>query len=261
MRSNRELALAVTCSGNRHDSVVRRRSRGGVRAAGGHRATNHHADQCPQDRHFENRHRKSGRKGRRCEGVPPTCAGDDGARAHQQRAGRPGAARDRRRHRHHDFAAGCGDRRAHHHHEGGRPQEPRLHHRGTGDRPDHRERSPPFNIAQSTSQFTGGGSYVNLRDLRAARTLVLIDGQRLAPNAYTGEGVDISGIPFSAIQNVQVLRDGASALMARMRSPAWSTSSPTRITREGRFRPISTVRRTPAAAPVRRISSSGMATW
>ncbi len=69
----------------------------------------------------------------------------------------------------------------------------------------------PFNIAQSTSQFTGGGSYVNLRDLQAARTLVLIDGQRLAPNAYTGEGVDISGIPFSAIQNVQVLRDGASA--------------------------------------------------
>ena len=70
----------------------------------------------------------------------------------------------------------------------------------------------PFNIAQSTSQFTGGGSYVNLRDLGAARTLVLIDGQRLAPNAYDGNGVDISGIPFSAIQNVQVLRDGASSL-------------------------------------------------
>ncbi|MFZ0498998.1 MAG: TonB-dependent receptor [Steroidobacteraceae bacterium] len=70
----------------------------------------------------------------------------------------------------------------------------------------------PFNIAQSTSQFTGGGSYVNLRDLQASRTLVLIDGQRLAPNAYTGEGVDISGIPFAAIENVQVLRDGASSL-------------------------------------------------
>jgi iron complex outermembrane recepter protein len=70
----------------------------------------------------------------------------------------------------------------------------------------------PFNVAQSTSQFTGGGSYVNLRDLQASRTLVLIDGQRLASNAYTGEGVDISGIPFSAIQNVQVLRDGASSL-------------------------------------------------
>lgn len=70
----------------------------------------------------------------------------------------------------------------------------------------------PFNIAQSVGQFTGGGSYVNLRDLQAERTLVLVDGQRLAPNATTGLGVDISGIPFSAIDSVQVLRDGASSL-------------------------------------------------
>ena len=32
------------------------------------------------------------------------------------------------------------------------------------------------------------------------------------PTPTTGEGVDISGIPFSAIENVQVLRDGASSL-------------------------------------------------
>ncbi|MGH8254870.1 MAG: TonB-dependent receptor plug domain-containing protein [Steroidobacteraceae bacterium] len=69
-----------------------------------------------------------------------------------------------------------------------------------------------FNIAQSVGQFTGGGSFVNLRDLGRARTLVLLDGQRLAVNATTGSGVDISGIPFSAIQSVQVLRDGASSL-------------------------------------------------
>ena len=71
---------------------------------------------------------------------------------------------------------------------------------------------PGINIAQSVGQYTGGGSYVNLRDLQAERTLVLVDGQRLAPNATTGLGVDISGIPFSAIENVQVLRDGASSL-------------------------------------------------
>ena len=70
----------------------------------------------------------------------------------------------------------------------------------------------PFNIAQSVSEFTGGGSYVNLRDLQAERTLVLLDGQRLAPNAFNGRGVDISGVPFSAIADVQVLRDGASSL-------------------------------------------------
>ncbi|HEY1890190.1 MAG TPA: TonB-dependent receptor [Steroidobacteraceae bacterium] len=71
---------------------------------------------------------------------------------------------------------------------------------------------PGINIAQSVGQYTGGGSYVNLRDLQAERTLVLVDGQRLAPNATTGLGVDVSGIPFSAIEDVQVLRDGASSL-------------------------------------------------
>ena len=44
------------------------------------------------------------------------------------------------------------------------------------------------------------------------RTLVLLDGQRLSPNAFDGQGVDLSGIPFSAIDSVQVLREGASAL-------------------------------------------------
>src|SRR6202044_2374938 len=42
--------------------------------------------------------------------------------------------------------------------------------------------------------------------------LVLLDGQRVAPNAFNGLAVDLSGIPFSAIDSVQVLREGASAL-------------------------------------------------
>ena len=42
---------------------------------------------------------------------------------------------------------------------------------------------------------------------------MLLDGQRLAPNAFKlARGVDISGMPFSAIADVQVLRDGASSL-------------------------------------------------
>jgi len=72
--------------------------------------------------------------------------------------------------------------------------------------------NPSTNIAQSTGTFTGGGSYANLRGLGEERTLVLLDGQRLAPNAFDGHAVDISGIPFSAIDSVQVLREGASAL-------------------------------------------------
>src|SRR4029077_19010182 len=60
--------------------------------------------------------------------------------------------------------------------------------------------------------FTGGGSYANLRHLGNGSTLVLLDGQRLANNAFNGNAVDLSGIPFSAIGSVEVLREGASAL-------------------------------------------------
>ena len=72
--------------------------------------------------------------------------------------------------------------------------------------------NPALNIAASVGTFSGGGTYANLRNLGDGRTLVLLDGQRLANNANTGNAVDLSGIPFSAIDNVQVLREGASAL-------------------------------------------------
>lgn len=76
---------------------------------------------------------------------------------------------------------------------------------------------PGVNTAQSVSTFTGGGSYANLRDLGASHTLVLLDGERLATNVVASntvnvDGVDLSGIPFGAIQSVQVLREGASSL-------------------------------------------------
>jgi iron complex outermembrane recepter protein len=69
-----------------------------------------------------------------------------------------------------------------------------------------------INIASAVGTFSGGGTYANLRGLGNGRTLVLLDGERLANNANTGLGVDLSGIPFSAIDSVQVLREGASAL-------------------------------------------------
>ncbi len=76
--------------------------------------------------------------------------------------------------------------------------------------------TPTLNIASSVGTFSGGGTYANLRGLGSARTLVLLDGHRLAGNAFNsnlaGSSVDLSGIPFSAIQSVQVLREGASAL-------------------------------------------------
>ena len=72
--------------------------------------------------------------------------------------------------------------------------------------------APTVNIAANVGTFTGGGTYANLRHLGNGSTLVLLDGQRLANNAFNGLAVDLSGIPFSAIDSVQVLREGASAL-------------------------------------------------
>jgi iron complex outermembrane receptor protein len=72
--------------------------------------------------------------------------------------------------------------------------------------------SPAVNIAANVGSFTGGGSYANLRHLGQGSTLILLDGQRVANNAFDGNSVDLSGIPFSAISSVEVLREGASAL-------------------------------------------------
>ena len=54
--------------------------------------------------------------------------------------------------------------------------------------------TPSLNIAQAVGTFTGGGTYADLRGLGNGRTLVLLDGQRLAPNAFSGNAVDLSGI-------------------------------------------------------------------
>jgi iron complex outermembrane receptor protein len=72
--------------------------------------------------------------------------------------------------------------------------------------------NPSINIAAAVGTFSGGGTYADLRGLGNGRTLVLLDGQRLANNANSGNAVDLSGIPFSAIDSIEVLREGASAL-------------------------------------------------
>ena len=72
--------------------------------------------------------------------------------------------------------------------------------------------NPSINIASVVGTFSGGGTFANLRGLGNGRTLVLLDGDRLSPNAANGLGVDLGGIPFSAIDTVEILREGASAL-------------------------------------------------
>ena len=56
-----------------------------------------------------------------------------------------------------------------------------------------------------------GESNVDLRGLGAARTLVLLNGKRIAKQAGTG-GVDLNSIPLAAVEKIEILRDGASAI-------------------------------------------------
>ncbi|CAN5168365.1 TonB-dependent receptor [soil metagenome] len=66
------------------------------------------------------------------------------------------------------------------------------------------------------SAFAAGGAGVSLRGLTVGATLVLIDGHRMASYAMPDDGqrdfVDIASIPFEAIERIEVLKDGASAV-------------------------------------------------
>lgn len=56
------------------------------------------------------------------------------------------------------------------------------------------------------------GSGINLRGLGTASTLVLFDGNRPALGGTTGTFTDVSLIPQSAIDRIEILTDGASAI-------------------------------------------------
>jgi iron complex outermembrane receptor protein len=68
-------------------------------------------------------------------------------------------------------------------------------------------------IARSEVLASGenvGGYYIDLRNLGATRTLVLMNGKRLG--ATTGGLQDLSQIPMSAIERIDILKDGASSI-------------------------------------------------
>ena len=71
--------------------------------------------------------------------------------------------------------------------------------------------------AENTGTATGALSSISLRGLGSGRTLVLIDGRRSAvygggSAGASGNSVDISAIPIAAIERVEILKDGASAV-------------------------------------------------
>ena len=65
---------------------------------------------------------------------------------------------------------------------------------------------------QSGSSF-GGAALINLKGLGEEYTAVLINGRRVPGNPFTGSSaVDLSTIPMSAVERVEILTDSASAV-------------------------------------------------
>ncbi|MFN3964675.1 MAG: TonB-dependent receptor plug domain-containing protein [Silanimonas lenta] len=77
-------------------------------------------------------------------------------------------------------------------------------------------RSTTFNSFGSFRPQSGSSAQsfaeLSLRGLGGARTLILVDGRRapVAPNA--GQGQDLNSIPLAAVERIEILSDGASAV-------------------------------------------------
>ncbi|MES2038197.1 MAG: TonB-dependent receptor [Pseudomonadota bacterium] len=67
-----------------------------------------------------------------------------------------------------------------------------------------------------TNGFAGSASGVSLRGLSVSSTLVLINGRRTAPYGFGDDGqrsfVDLNSIPLDAVDRIEILKDGASAI-------------------------------------------------
>lgn len=75
-----------------------------------------------------------------------------------------------------------------------------------------------FGASASIGGTTGGKAEADLRGLsgptntNANKTLVLLNGRRLANHAFDAAAVDLNAIPLAAVDRIEVLRDGASAI-------------------------------------------------
>lgn len=67
-------------------------------------------------------------------------------------------------------------------------------------------------VVTGAQRGTNGLSAANLRGQGAAATLILLNGRRVAAHGLSGSAVDVNQIPLAAIERVEVLKDGASAI-------------------------------------------------
>ena len=70
-----------------------------------------------------------------------------------------------------------------------------------------------INSSTGAGLSTYGQSSISMRGLGEDRTLVLVNGRRMAPFAGgNGGSINVNSIPLAAIERVEVLKDGASAV-------------------------------------------------
>lgn len=67
-------------------------------------------------------------------------------------------------------------------------------------------------VTSGAQRGTNGVSSANLRGQGSASTLILLNGRRVAAHGLSGGAVDVNQIPFAAIDRIEVLKDGASAI-------------------------------------------------
>ncbi|HEX8302588.1 TonB-dependent receptor domain-containing protein [Sphingomonas sp.] len=67
-------------------------------------------------------------------------------------------------------------------------------------------------VVGADSRGKNGLSAANLRGQGSSATLVLLNGRRVSSHGQGGSAVDVNQIPFAAIDRIEVLKDGASAI-------------------------------------------------
>ena len=67
-------------------------------------------------------------------------------------------------------------------------------------------------VTSGAQRGNNGASSANLRGQGSDNTLVLLNGRRVATHGMKASAVDLNSIPFAAVDRVEVLKDGASAI-------------------------------------------------
>ncbi|ENU62853.1 hypothetical protein F980_01488 [Acinetobacter lwoffii NIPH 715] len=69
-----------------------------------------------------------------------------------------------------------------------------------------------FAVSQNIGKSNTSGSAANLRGIGTDKTLILLNGRRLANSPFSTSEVNLNIIPLAMVDRIEILRDGASAV-------------------------------------------------